>query len=301
MKKLTLSVLALFLLTGVAMAGEFGEDLVQAKEGGDVHFVGPDGNVKRGQRCGSVPLSTPELDRMKQEVDAYLSEYGDTQKAAGNINVAFHVVYKTHRGNQLGNIPQQWIDDQIDVLNAAYSSTGFSFTLASVDRTSSKKWYTGCYNQDNSMKSALNIDPAHFLNIYTCSPSGGILGWAYYPSSFPESDYRHGVVLLDESLPGGSASPYNLGDTATHEVGHYLGLAHTFDNGCNSPGDQIADTPYEASAAFGCPVGRDTCSQSGQDPIYNFMDYTDDDCMDEFTADQKSRMVTQCNLYRPSL
>src|SRR5690606_14144525 len=158
---------------------------------------------------------------------------------------------------------------------------------------------TGCYTNPAPMKQALAVTPETHLNFYTCSPSGGILGFAVFPWSFPEDHYQHGVVVLDQSLPGGSAFPYNQGDTGTHEVGHYLGLYHPFQGGCGggdtppgceTGGDQVCATAAEASPAFGCPAGRNTCGTGGPDPIYNFMDYTDDSCMDEFTAGQSARM-----------
>lgn len=283
MKKLILVAIALCLLATSAWAQ-------------NVHFMGSDGNIVRGERCATPEPTPAEKALVQQQVELW-SQDNFLFKAETVIPIAFHVVYY----GSTGNIPEQWIDDQIDVLNAAYQGTGFSFTLASIDRTENSKWFTGCYRQERKMKAALFIDPAHYLNIYTCAPTGGILGWSYLPWSIAEDSYYHGVVALWDSLPGGSAAPYNLGDTITHEVGHYLGLYHTFQDGCTAPGDEVDDTPYEQSAAFGCPHGRDTCPQDGLDPIYNFMDYTDDICMDHFTADQATRMQTMVAIYKPSL
>jgi hypothetical protein len=267
-----------------------------AAPGPEIHFLGARGEIVRGVRCAAARLS-PE---MRAEVDRVLAaarESGQLNAAGGIlVPVAFHVI---HNGSE-GNIPDSMINAQVDVLNAAFRGTGFAFTLASTDRTDNRHWFTGCYGNQN-FKRDLAVDLPHTLNFYTCKPKGNILGYAYLPASYPEDNWHHGVVVLYSSLPGGSAAPYNLGDTGTHEVGHYLGLDHTFQGGCKAPGDSVDDTPFEASAAFGCPTGRDTCAQPGLDPIENFMDYTDDACMDTFSNGQAARMATIVAAYKPSL
>ncbi|MBI3184782.1 MAG: zinc metalloprotease [Myxococcales bacterium] len=222
---------------------------------------------------------------------------GGSTKAVG---VAFHVMVDTD--GTTGNVSESMLDDQINVLNADYARFGFSFYKKSVDRTVNATWFRlGFGGSEKRMKSALAIDPAHTLNLYTADLSRNLLGWAYFPWSFEETNYMHGVVLHYQSLPGGAFVNYSGGRTGTHEVGHYLGLYHTFQGGCTEPGDYCADTPQEASPAYGCPSGRDSCSSAGLDPINNYMDYTYDACMNAFSADQAARMAWAVSTYRPSL
>ena len=260
--------------------------------------------VARSERlCGtdhnSQRIETAERDfalrsnRQKNEGDTTSSVTG------GTVNVYFHVINKG-TGVSNGDITTTMINNQMSVLNSAFSSWGWTFNLVATDRTTNTTWYNGCYgSSETAMKNALHQGTADDLNIYTCNPSGGILGYATFPSSYNSAPLKDGVVLLYSSLPGGTAAPYNLGDTGTHEVGHWMGLYHTFQGGCNGSGDYVSDTAAEKSAAFGCPTGRNSCANKpGNDPITNFMDYTDDSCMFEFSTGQDSRMDSQFTSYR---
>jgi len=255
-----------------------------------------------GERFCPVHPSEKELLAMEEDFAARSSELakdGVSQATGGVINVYFHVVRSGTSASQ-GNISDAMIASQMSVLNNAYAPTGWAFNLVATDRTTNSTWYNNCYGSgESAMKNALHVGTADDLNIYSCNPSGGILGFATFPSSYNSQPKLDGVVVLFSSLPGGSAAPYNLGDTATHEVGHWMGLYHTFQGGCNGSGDQVSDTPAERSAAFGCPQGRDTCrNKPGLDPIENFMDYTDDSCMFTFSAGQDTRMDSQFTTYR---
>ena len=237
-----------------------------------------------------------------RNLDGSVTAAATALATSGVIPVYWHVI---NNGSSLaqGNIPDAQITAQINVLNAAYASTGWSFNLVSTDRTTNAAWYTASGGTaESQMKNALRQGSADDLNIYSNNMGGGLLGWATFPSSYVSSPKMDGVVILFSSVPGGTAAPYNLGDTSTHEVGHWMGLYHTFQGGCArqaTGGDLVADTPAEKSAAYGCPGGRDSCRKiAGNDPITNFMDYTDDSCMDTFTAGQDARMDAQFTAYR---
>ena len=267
-----------------------------AAPGPDIHFKGAHGKIERGVRCAAERL-TPEK---QAEVDRVLAGARESVSLRPGDDITIPVVFHVIHNGIEGNISDEMVEAQVSVLNAAFSGTGFAFTLASINRVEDRKSFTNCYGNQN-FKRNLAVNLPTTLNFYTCKPKGNILGYAYLPSSYPEDNWHHGVVVLYSSLPGGTADPYNLGDTGTHEVGHYLGLDHTFQGGCNAPGDSVADTPFEASPAFGCPAGRDTCTSAGLDPIENFMDYTDDACMDRFSTGQAGRMAEIVAVYKPSL
>ena len=261
--------------------------------------------AKKNRGCGTRELS--DFERSKVEADIAARKPGGATPAptvtGGTIDVYFHVVTGS-KGE--GSISDKAIADQLAVLEDAYSEWGWHFNLVATDRTANDAWYfnlTSGGSAESQMKSALRQGSADDLNIYTAQLGNDLLGWATFPSNYATQPTRDGVVLHVDSLPGGSMAPYNLGDTATHEVGHWMGLYHTFQGGCTNTNDGVSDTPAQRSATWGCPApgSVDTCTSRkfpGADPTENFMDYTDDGCMFEFSAGQDTRMDTLFSTYR---
>ena len=232
--------------------------------------------------------------------------------APGSIVVETWVhVIRTGDGRANGQLTPADVQAQVAALNAAFAGTGdgvrtgtstpFRFRLAGTTDTVNPAWYAMLPGSraEREAKSALRRGGKSTLNLYLTGLGGDLLGYAYFPTTGRGKDVVDGVVVLNESIPGGAVSDYAEGDTAPHEVGHWLGLYHTFQNGCSTANDRVADTPAEAVPTTGCPVGKDTCTKdTGLDPVENFMDYSYDRCMYTFTPGQSARMDAVWQRYR---
>jgi len=156
------------------------------------------------------------------------------------------------------------IQDQIGVLNQDFTNTGLKFNVVSTTRTLNAEWFEAAAPgtpEQTAMKTQLHSGGPDVLNLYSVSfNKSGLLGYSEYPVNYHDDPTNDGVVIRYSTLPGGTYTPFNLGRTATHEVGHWVGLYHTFEGGCTGQGDYVSDTAAEASPAYGCPSKRDTCT-----------------------------------------
>lgn len=264
-----------------------------------------------GARCATTEPNANTMDAVEAAVARFLNVNGGAVNRAAGVAVIPVSVHVINNGTSpaSGNVPDSMIADQIQVLNDSYggatggAATSFQFVLDGITRTTNAQWYVMQPGTaaERDAKTALHVGDAATLNFYTANPGGGLLGWATFPWDYTSDPSMDGVVVLFSSLPGGGAVPYDEGDTGTHEVGHWMGLYHTFQGGCTRRNDQVSDTPAERSSAFGCPLGRDTCTGRrfpGADPVTNFMDYSDDSCMFEFTPGQSTRADSMMATYR---
>ncbi|PWN51378.1 zincin [Violaceomyces palustris] len=234
--------------------------------------------------------------------EAVQQRIASTRLASSQRTGAIPVYWHTITDGTNGKLTSSQIQASINVLNQDYASAGFSFTLAGTDTTTNSDWYNNMSQgstQEKNMKSTLRKGGASALNVYTVNFRNGLLGYATFPWDYSGNPSNDGVVILWSTYPGGPTTGYNGGRTLTHETGHWVGLYHVFQGGCTGSGDYVSDTPPQSTATSGCPASQDSCSGGGVDSIHNYMDYSTDACMNQFTKGQADRMNSICATYRP--
>ncbi|MFT7588331.1 MAG: hypothetical protein ACI959_000538 [Limisphaerales bacterium] len=274
------------------------------------------------RNCGSMDYLQQQLNEDPKRATKMDAIELHTQNAIANaaimrsavdgiitIPVVVHVVYNT----SAENISAAQVATQIQVLNEDFrrlnsdadgtwsqaADVEIEFCLASVDpsggatdgitRTSTS---TSAFGTNDNMKfnSSGGKDAwpsSDYLNMWVCDISGGILGYAQFPGGAPATD---GVVMDYQYFGtiGTSTSPFDLGRTATHEVGHWLNLRHIWGDGGCSVDDFVSDTPVSDGPNYGCAPSTVSCGTT--DMVQNYMDYSDDACMNLYTAGQTARM-----------
>ena len=272
-----------------------------------------------GSSCASPPVD----EVAKEEVERALRRFRQNNVEANSlpgpvtIPVYFHVIYQGS-GMANGDVSEATLDTQIRVLNDSFSgmtggaNTSFRFVKAGTDRTYSPRWFnmptpsSFASQEEVAAKSVLRRGGATALNFYTVgglNPDGP--AWATFPWDYSGAPCLDGVVVRVTMLPGGvrlDRRDFNKGDIGTHEVGHWLGLYHTFQGGCSGNGDEVADTPAHtqpAAAVGGCDR-QDSCVMGVDAPIHNFMQDSSDTCKFEFTPGQSERMGNMYVMLRQS-
>ncbi|RSK51001.1 GEVED domain-containing protein [Hymenobacter rigui] len=269
------------------------------------------------QQLAADPAMAQRLAAIEGQTQNFIANpVAQRTSAVVTIPVVVHVLYNT----TAQNISDAQIQSQIAVLNEDFNklnadasktpsafaglaaNVGIQFVLAkqtpagaSTTGIERKSVTTTSWGTDDKMKSTatggLNAwDATKYLNLWVCNLSGGVLGYAQFPGGAASTD---GVVILSSAFGrgGSSSAPFNLGRTATHEVGHWLNLRHIWGD-ANCGNDLVSDTPTQQTSNYGCPsFPHVTCSNgSNGDMFMNYMDYVDDACMYMFSNGQSARM-----------
>ena len=278
-----------------------------------------DGTAATQRNCGSMEVlaaqlkADPTLESRMNSIEAFTQDAISKGKTARLVNgvieipVVVNVLYRT----AAENLSLTQIQSQIDVLNEDFNGTnsdfnkvpsnfsgvkanyGIRFVLDQVVRKASNKtsWGTNDAMKKSKQGGIDPTSPTTKLNMWACTLGQNLLGYAQFPGGAASTD---GVVILNTAFgrTGTVRAPYNLGRTATHEVGHWMNLRHIWgDATCGN--DQVNDTPTAHGSNFGCPSipFYGSCSATNPEMTMNYMDYTDDPCMYMFTNGQKARSL----------
>ncbi|OAA55081.1 metalloprotease 1 [Cordyceps fumosorosea ARSEF 2679] len=217
-------------------------------------------------------------------------------KRASDIDIPTYIhVVSSSKSESDGNIPDSTVNAAISSMNDGYSGSGFQFSVQKITRTVNADWS----NNKNleTMKSKLRQGDFRTLNIYivpklVTSDGVGLNGQCTFPFRSPKNVPQDGCIVR--------TGAYSNEQTTPHEVGHWLGLYHTFQGetdtkSCDTTNDYVDDTPA-MKMTRGCDTDSDTCPGGGKDPVTNFMSYNS--CRTVFTSGQHDRMNSMYNKYR---
>lgn len=239
-------------------------------------LLGTAGVLALPPRCAVSDPTQEQLDNA-----ATLRAIEETARIAARASITVETYFHVVSSSSSKYITQKQLQDQLVYMNDSYGPHGVTFRLAGTDFTTNTNWAAG--NGEVAMKRQLRKGDYSTLNLYfvdTPKLDGRTaLGYCHFPepgvTTGSTTFIKDGCVIDAQTVPGGTAEPYNLGGTAVHEIGHWFNLFHTFQGGCTGSGDFVSDTPAQGKNTEGCPARSDTCpNQPGDDPIHNYMDYS---------------------------
>lgn len=285
-------------------------------------------------RCGTdvlfeQQLKDPKFKRSYFRLEKMAQKAEESKRALAmpdlpiTVPVIVHVIHFGEPYGEENHLTIEYVQETFDDLNQNFagefsddptSNTQINFCIANASTTGEAiegiKYYdwddlglgdwtsSVVYDNNTALSDLLGYDKNNYCNVFV-APFNSPLGFAYLPSS------NYGVFVGTDFFGVTNNGSYGLNKTLVHEMGHYCGLYHTFhftqdcdlESNCNSQGDRVCDTPV-TTGNFGCPTNGGAC---GNDLVENFMDYTNDGCMESFTQGQSLRMLSQLEIFRPGV